>query len=100
MTLQKNAHRGFIAQGGEIKGPAAEQASKKAEQMEGNTLKKQAWTNNDNFTNFGEILEAFWEPKGLQKLSEILDAIWRPKRKQQCSKNGGFLVRLSGLRGV
>ena len=38
---------GFIAHGGEIKGPAAEQASKEAAKMEGKSVKKQAWKNND-----------------------------------------------------
>ena len=44
---QKGASHGFIAHGGEIKGPAAEQASKKAAIMEGATVKKQVWKNND-----------------------------------------------------
>ena len=48
----KCAHRGFIAHGGEIKGPAAEQASNKTEKMEGQTIKKQAWKNNDFLSIF------------------------------------------------
>ena len=48
--------------------------------MEGTTVKKQGWKNNDLFTKFGIILGAFWEPKGLHKSSKILDAILEPKR--------------------
>ena len=57
---KKGAHHGFIGHGGEIKGPAAEQARKKAENMEGKTVEKQAWKDNDIFINFGIMLGAFW----------------------------------------
>ena len=40
---KKGAYHGFIAHAGEIKGPAAEQASKQAATMEGKTLKKLTW---------------------------------------------------------
>ena len=37
---KKGAHHGFIAHGGEIKGPTAEQASEEAVKMEGKTVTK------------------------------------------------------------
>ena len=79
-SAKKGVHRGFIAHGGEIKGPAAEEASKKAETMEGTTVKKQAWNNKVFLTNFGSLLGAFWEPKGFRKSNKILDVILEAKR--------------------
>ena len=37
---QKGAHHGFIAHGGEIKGAAPDEASKKAERIEEKTVKR------------------------------------------------------------
>ena len=60
---KKGANRGFIAHGGEIKGPSAEEASKKAAKMEGKTVKTQAWKSNNIFINFGFILGAIFDQK-------------------------------------
>ena len=79
---KKGVHHGDIGHGCEIKGPAAEQASKKelkwkdklSKNMPGKTM------------IFLSILASFWEPfrtilgaKGLQKSREILDAILEAK---------------------
>ena len=72
----KCAHHGFIAHGGEIKGPTAEQASKEVAKMEGKTVKKQAWKNNELFINFGIILGAFWDHFGCQKAFKNRVKFW------------------------
>ena len=72
----KCARHGFIALGGEIKGPAAEEASKKAAKMEGTTVKKQAWKNDELFTIFGFILGAFWEHFGSQNAFKNRVKFW------------------------
>ena len=73
---KKGAHHGFIAHGGEIKGPSAEEATKQTPKMEGTTVKKQGWKNNEMFTNCGFILGAFWKHFGSQKAFKNRVKFW------------------------
>ena len=68
---KKGANHGFIAHGGEIKGAAAEEASREAANMDGKTLKNKAGKTMHLLPILASFWEAFGNILGAKRLSKI-----------------------------